>query len=100
MSVNAGSEAEYEKRHRPIWQELETALIAHGVSTYSIFLDEATQMLFGYIECADSAKLDAIAATDVCKRWWQHMKEIMPSNEDGSPVSRPLREVFHIEKKE
>ena len=23
MSVNAGQEAEYEKRHRPIWPELE-----------------------------------------------------------------------------
>jgi L-rhamnose mutarotase len=27
------------------------------------------------------------------------MSEIMPANPDDSPVSRPLREVFHIEAK-
>ena len=36
--------------------------------------------------------------TAVCRRWWRHMREIMPANADDSPVSRELREVFHIEK--
>ena len=39
MSVDPGKEQEYERRHRPIWQELEATLIRHGVRTYSIFLD-------------------------------------------------------------
>jgi L-rhamnose mutarotase len=39
-----------------------------------------------------------VAATDVCRRWWSHMQELMPSNPDGSPVSTPLDEVFHIER--
>jgi len=38
----------------------------------------------------------AIAATAVCKRWWSHMRELMPSNPDDSPTSRPLTEVFHL----
>jgi len=50
MSVNEGAEAEYEGRHRPIWQELEETLLAHGVSTYSIYLDPETRDLFGYVE--------------------------------------------------
>jgi L-rhamnose mutarotase len=33
----------------------------------------------------------------VCRRWWQYMAPIMPSNPDGSPVAAPLTEVFHIE---
>ena len=33
------------------------------------------------------------------RRWWRHMREIMPSNPDDSPVSRELREVFHIARK-
>jgi hypothetical protein len=37
MSVNAGQEQEYERRHRPIWPELEATLLAHGVTNYSIF---------------------------------------------------------------
>ena len=33
----------------------------------------------------------------VCKKWWAYMKDLMPSNPDNSPVSRELKEVFHIE---
>jgi L-rhamnose mutarotase len=97
MSVNAGAEAEYERRHRPIWEELERTLIAHGTLSYSIFLDEQTRDLFGYVEIEDEARWAAIANTDVCRRWWRHMREIMPANPDDSPVSRELREVFHID---
>lgn len=98
MAVHAGQEAEYERRHRPIWSELEDVLLRHGVVTYSIFLDEATGDLFGYVELEDEAQWAAVAETAVCRRWWRHMREIMPANADDSPVSRELREVFHIEK--
>ena len=30
MAVHPGHEAEYERRHRPIWPELEAVLRAHG----------------------------------------------------------------------
>ena len=64
--------------------------------TYSIFLDPETRDLFGYVEVADEARWQAIATTPVCRRWWTAMRELMPSNADDSPVSRELREVFHI----
>jgi L-rhamnose mutarotase len=98
MSVNPGFEAEYEKRHNPIWPELEKVLKEHGVLSYSIFLDEKTRKLFAYAEIEDEARWNAIAQTPVCKRWWAHMKEIMPSNPDNSPVASELRKVFHLEK--
>jgi len=97
MSIHPGQEAEYERRHRPIWPELEEALVRHGVSRYSIFLDPATRDLFAYAEVESEERWRAIAETDVCRRWWRHMQELMPSNPDASPVSRELREVFHIE---
>ncbi len=97
MSVNRGQEAEYERRHRPIWKELEDTLFEHGVKTYSIFLDAASGDLFGYAEIDSEERWAAISSTDVCRRWWTHMGEVMPSNPDHSPVSRPLSEVFHIE---
>ena len=50
MSVNAGCEAEYERRHRPIWAELEAVLKAYGSHNYSIFLHPQTRQLFGYVE--------------------------------------------------
>jgi L-rhamnose mutarotase len=97
MSVHAGSEAEYERRHRPIWAELEQTLKSHGVHNYSIFLLPQTRQLFGYVEIEDEGRWNAIAQTPVCKRWWAHMKDVMPSNPDNSPVSTELREVFHID---
>ena len=98
MAVHAGQAAEYERRHRPIWQELEAVLLDHGVHTYSIFLDPPTNGLFAYVEIEDETRWAAIAQTEVCRRWWSHMREIMPSNPDDSPVSRELREVFHIQR--
>ena len=96
MSVNPDRQTEYGRRHRPIWPELEQTLLDHGVVRYSIFLDAETNDLFAYAEVEDEDRWQAIASTDVCRRWWRHMREIMPSNPDESPVSRDLREVFHI----
>jgi L-rhamnose mutarotase len=97
MSVHPGSHVEYQRRHRPIWQELERTLIDHGVTTYSIYLDPETSDLFAYVEIEDEARWAAIAQTEVCRRWWRYMRDIMPSHGDDSPVTRELREVFHIE---
>lgn len=96
MSVNAGAEAEYARRHQPIWDDLAAVLKAHGAHNYSIFLDPATRQLFGYVEVEDQARWNAIARTEVCQRWWKHMGDIMPSNPDHSPVARGLNEVFHL----
>jgi L-rhamnose mutarotase len=97
MSLHAGQEGEYERRHQPIWPELEATLIAHGVRTYSIFLDPATRELFAYAEVESEERWRAIAATEVCQRWWRSMAPLMPSNPDGSPVAVDLREVFHVD---
>jgi L-rhamnose mutarotase len=72
-------------------------LHAHGVHDYSIFLDETDGSLFGYVEIEDEARWDAIAQTPVCRRWWTHMRDIMPTNPDDSPRSVALREVFHLD---
>jgi L-rhamnose mutarotase len=97
MWVNPDAHAEYERRHRPIWQELEDTLRAHGVHRYSIFLDAAEHELFAYAEIESEERWEALAGTGICQRWWAHMAEIMPSNPDHSPRSRPLREVFHLD---
>jgi L-rhamnose mutarotase len=96
MSVEAGSEQEYERRHRELWPELLDVLKAHGVANYSIFLLPQTRQLFAYAEIEDEARWQAIAATAVCRRWWQYMAPIMPHNSDHSPVATELREVFHL----
>jgi len=100
MAVNAGAEAEYERRHNPIWQDLEQVLLDHGVHTYSIFLDPVSRDLFAYVELESEDLWRRVADTDTCQRWWRHMGDLMPSNPDSSPVARDLREVFHLDRAE
>ena len=95
MQVHADQHAEYARRHNPIWEELAGVLTAHGVHNYSIFLDKPTSQLFAYVELEDEARWQAIAQTDVCRRWWTHMAAVMETNPDSSPKSTPLVEVFH-----
>lgn len=97
MSVHAGREQEYARRHQPIWADLAAVLKEHGGRNYSIFLDPATRQLFGYVEIEDEARWNAVAQTEVCRRWWKSMRDLMPSNPDNSPVSKDLVEVFHLE---
>jgi L-rhamnose mutarotase len=98
MSVNAGSEAEYERRHNPVWRDLEQVLLDHGVATYSIFLDPVSRDLFAYVEFESEKRWREVADTEACRRWWRHMRDVMPANDDDSPTSRDLREVFHLER--
>ncbi len=97
MNVLPEHTAEYKKRHNPIWPELEAELKAHGVSKYSIFLHPDTHQLFAYAEIEDEQRWNAIAGTEICRKWWAYMKDLMPSNPDDSPVSTNLKEVFHLE---
>jgi L-rhamnose mutarotase len=97
MTVNAGSEKEYERRHTPIWPELERVFAASGVHNYSIFLHPETRQLFGYVEVEDEARWNAIAKTPECRRWWDHMRDVMAYNPDGTPASSPLKQVFHLD---
>jgi L-rhamnose mutarotase len=96
MSVNPGREAEYARRHQPIWDDLAAVLRAHGSHNYSIFLLPETHQLFGYVEIEDEARWNDVANTEVCKRWWKFMADLMPSNPDHSPVSKDLKELFHL----
>ena len=97
MTVNAGSEKEYERRHNPIWPELEATLKQHGVHNYAIFLLPGTRQLFGYVEIEDEARWAAIAKTASCQKWWAHMRDVMAYNPDGTPHADELREVFYLD---
>lgn len=97
MQVHPDRHEEYQRRHNPIWAELEQTLKDHGVHNYSIFLDPRTSQLFGCVEIEDEPRWNAIAQTEVCQKWWAYMKDIMPANPDNSPLSRELNEVFHLD---
>jgi L-rhamnose mutarotase len=97
MSINPGSEAEYSRRHNPIWPELQAILKSYGVHNYSIFLSGKTRQLFAYAEIESESQWAAIASTPECQRWWRYMADLMPHNTDGSPMSEEIIEVFHLD---
>lgn len=97
MRLKPNQQTEYERRHNPIWLELQATLKEHGVHNYSIWLDRETDKLFAFVEVESEERWAAIADTDVCRRWWAFMKDLMATNDDNSPVSIALDEVFHLE---
>ncbi len=96
MQVNPDAHEEYQRRHNPIWPELEAALKAGGAHHYAIFLDKARNLLFATVEIESEERWNAVADTEVCQRWWKHMRDVMPANPDNSPVSAELKEVFYL----
>jgi L-rhamnose mutarotase len=96
MSVNPDQQIEYERRHNPIWKELEDVLKEHGAHNYNIFINPETSQLFAYVEIESQERWDAVAQTEICRRWWAYMKDIMPSNPDNSPKSIEIKSVFYL----
>jgi len=98
MTLKPGAWIEYQKRHNPIWPELQEVLKNYGVNNYSIFLDRSSnRRLFAYVELESEELWRRIADTDACRRWWRHMKDLMVTNDDDSPVAVDLDEVFHLD---
>lgn len=97
MTLKPGCQFEYERRHNPIWPELQTVLKEHGVSSYSIFYDRETERLFAYAEIESEESWQQIADTEVCRRWWTHMKDLMLTSADNSPLTAELDELFHLD---
>jgi len=97
MRLKPGCEQEYRRRHEQIWPELKALLKETGISDYSIFLDPQTGTLFGCQRQAGRSSSQDLGSNPVVQRWWSYMADIMETNLDHSPVSRPLTEVFYLE---
>ena len=96
MTLNPGMKDEYKKRHDEIFPELVDLLHEAGVKDYSIHLDEETNTLFGVLWRRLDHTMADLPNTEVMKRWWAHMADIMESNVDNSPVAKDLVTVFHL----
>lgn len=97
MKLYEGMKEEYARRHNALWQEMKDMIHEYGGSNYSIYLDEETNTLFGYIELEDDALWAKSADTAICRKWWDFMADIMETNPDNSPVSIDLTDVFHLD---
>lgn len=90
---------EYKRRHDQIWPELVALLREHGVSDYSIFLDESTLTLFAVqrVSALTRSSNDQLRQNEVMQRWWAYMADLMETNADRSPVTHPLQKIFHMD---
>ena len=96
MKLKPGFKQEYIKRHAQVWPEI-VELIGHsGVSDYSIFLDDETNILFGVQKLSGDISSQDLGAVEIQQKWWDYMSDIMETNPDHSPVTVPLEEVFYL----
>ena len=96
MKVNPGVIEEYKKRHDKLWPELHKLLKDAGISEYSIFYDEETNYLFAFQKQSGEQGSQDLGQTEIVKKWWKYMADIMETNPDNSPVSVELEEVFYM----
>lgn len=97
MKLKPGFREEYRRRHSTIWPELVELLKKNGICNYSIFLDDETNTLFAYQEQTGENSSQDLGNTEVVKKWWKYMADIMETNTDFSPVTIPLEQVFYME---
>lgn len=97
MFLKPGCESEYEKRHNEIWPELKTLLKESEVSDYTIYWDKDTNILFAHQTVSEGAGSQDLGTSEIVKKWWNYMADIMETNPDNSPISIPLEEVFHLD---
>jgi L-rhamnose mutarotase len=96
MKLKPGCAAEYQRRHDAIWPELAALLRTHGISYYSIFLDEETLTLFAVQKLDEAISQTELSQHPVMRRWWNYMADIMETNPDHSPVATDLKQVFYL----
>lgn len=97
MHLNEGHKEEYVKRHNELWPELQQLLKDAGVSEYSIFLDESTNTLFAFQKVSGEGGSQDLGQTAIVQKWWAYMADIMKTNNDHSPVTTAMEEVFYME---
>jgi L-rhamnose mutarotase len=97
MKLKPGFIEEYRKRHSEIWPDLVDLLKDNGISNYSIFVDKETNSLFAYQEQEGDQSSQDLGNTEIVRKWWKHMSDIMEVNPDNSPVTVALEQVFFME---
>jgi L-rhamnose mutarotase len=96
MKLKPGCKQEYIKRHNEVWPEIADLIKRSGVSDYSIWLDEETNILFASQKLSGNVSSQELGAAEIQQKWWSYMSDIMETNPDKSPVTVPLEEVFYL----
>lgn len=96
MKLKPGMKDEYQRRHAEIWPELADLLKKSGISDYTIFLDEETNILFAVQQLSGNSSQE-LGNEEIVQKWWKYMADIMETNADFSPISTSLIPMFHLD---
>ncbi len=94
MRIKPSCEAIYKEKHDQIWPELVEVLRGQGVDRYAIYRDGLD--LFAHLESA-LPQTPGESVDPVVRRWWEMMAKYMETNDDNSPKTWPLEEMFWME---
>jgi len=97
MQLKPGNVEEYKKRHDEIWPELVKELGDRGVRDYVIYLDLRTLTLYASQKLTEHNTSTGLAQTEVVKKWWASMADLMETNPDNSPKVYELQEMFYLD---
>ena len=97
MKLKPGFKDEYIKRHDEVWPGIVELIKRSGISDYSIYLDDETNILFGVQKVSGDTSSQDLGAVEIQQKWWDYMSDIMEVNADNSPVTVHLDEVFHMD---
>jgi L-rhamnose mutarotase len=97
MQLLPGNVEEYKRRHDEIWPDLVKELEAAGVRDYVIYLDPKTLTLYASQKLTEHNTADKLPQTEIVKKWWAYMADLMETHEDNSPVVRDLEEMFYLD---
>ena len=97
MKLKPGFKDEYIKRHDEVWPGIVELIKRSGISDYSIFLDDETNILFAVKKVSGEASSQDLGAVEIQQKWWDYMSDIMEANPDNSPVTVHMDEVFHMD---
>lgn len=97
MKLKPGCKDEYLKIHQALWPEVKALLKDNGVSDYSIFFDEETNILFAVEKVNNRALLKNIGSHPIIHKWWDGLAGLMDVNADNSPVITNLEMIFHLD---
>ena len=94
MRLRPDSAAAYKQIHDDIGPDMLELIATSGARNYTIFREGLD--LFAYLEFADELT-PADATNPVLANWWESLEPYMEYNDDGSPTTWPMEEVFHAE---
>ena len=72
-------------------------LVGTVISDYSIYLDAKSNTLFAVWRLSEDHSAELLPTLPIVRKWWNHMSDIIETNDDNSPVCDGLKEVFHMD---